>query len=74
MVGQPCTVDDVGSEILDAHHADERTNFEVLTVDGRLLDLAALDLRIDDLAGRLCRRWRRFLRPEAKQVLRGRAA
>ncbi len=68
MVGQPRAVDDVATEVFDAHDADETADLEVFLVDRRLLDLTTFDAWIDHLAGRLRRRRRRFTPAEIEQV------
>ena len=45
VIGEARAVDDVALEVLDAEHADVSADLEVLGVDARAADLAALDLR-----------------------------
>ncbi len=47
VIRQPCAIHGVRLEILDAHQAEERTDLEVVVVDFRRLDFAAVDLGLD---------------------------
>ena len=53
VIGEPRARDGVDAEVLDADLAGEDADLEVLGIDARRLDLAALDVRLDD--GRLRR-------------------
>ena len=74
VISQSRPVNEIGAEILDAHHADEAADLEVFPVDGRLLYLATLDLGFDDLPRLLGTGRSRLLVPDAEQVLRRSAA
>src|SRR5690606_33286849 len=75
VIRQPCPVNHVGAEILNAHYSDEGANLEVFGIDVGLAYIAALHLWVADLLGRrsLRRRQVRLLFAHAEQVL-GRSA
>jgi hypothetical protein len=68
VISEPDPVHEVGPEILDAQDAREGTNFEIFAVDLGFLDLAPLDLGVDNLSWPL-RRWRwRLIATEPEEV------